>query len=148
MPPVGRAVTLKSAPDVMEFYEANPDGFTVAQPGDLPSGLEWVTGAELKEFASPEAKREAHSWNTRRTTRAHFGLWGRTPMGRFGVICSITRGVSFMHPNGDGYYPRLAKNGAMGQTVHGVFPDRSHARCLDGKPLKVITLLWSLHDAQ
>ena len=55
--PVGRPVKLNSAPDVMEFYSANPEGFTVAQPGDLPSGLEWVSGSELEEFASPDAKR-------------------------------------------------------------------------------------------
>ena len=88
--PVGRPVELKSAPDVMAFYAADPEGFTVAKPGDLPSDLEWMNGSELEEFASPDAKRGGTFMEYTQIIRARFGSWAPTPTGRFGVICSIT----------------------------------------------------------
>ena len=147
-PPVGRAVTLKSAPDVMEFYEANPDGFTVAQPGDLPSGLEWVTGAELKEFASPEAKRGGtfmeYTSDYPRTLR----FVGPDANGAFRSYMLDYNAVYLVmpHPNGDGYYPGLAKEWAYGPDGRTVFfrldPD---ARYSDGKPLKVTDFFFGLY---
>ena len=109
----------------MEFYEANPDGFTVAQPGDLPSGLEWVTGAELEEFAG-QAKRGGTFMEYTSDYPRTFVLWGRTPMGRFGLYARLQRGVSGDARMAMGIILAWQRNGPMGQTG---------ARCFSGSIL-------------
>ena len=146
--PVGRPVKLNSAPDVMEFYTANPEGFTVAQPGDLPSGLEWVSGSELEEFASPDAKRGGtfmeYTSDYPRTLR----FVGPDANGAFRSYMLDYNAVYLVmpHPNGDGYYPGLAKEWAVGPDGRTVFfrldPD---ARYSDGKPLKVTDFFFGLY---
>jgi len=146
--PVGRAVTLDSAPDVMDFYEASPDGFTVAKPGDLPADLKWVKGAELAEFSSSEAKRGGtfHEYTSDfpRTLR----FVGPDGNGAFRSYMLDYNALYLVmaHPNGDGYYPGLAKEwayGPDGRTVY--FRLHSDARYSDGEPLRVTDFFFSLY---
>ena len=52
------ALRLNSAPEVLDFYNSNPEHFTITNPSNLPENLKWgESGADLEEFASPNAKR-------------------------------------------------------------------------------------------
>ena len=48
---------LNSAPEVLDFYTPNFEHFTITNPSNLPENLKWESGADLEEFASPNAKR-------------------------------------------------------------------------------------------
>lgn len=146
--PVRAKVKLNSAPDVMEFYEANPDGFIVAKPEDLPTDLSWLKGDELEEFASPDARRGGtfHEYTSDfpRTLR----FVGPDANGAFRSHMLDYNAVYLVmpHPNGDGYYPGLAKEWAYGKDGRTVYfrldPD---ARYSDGEPLRVTDFFFGLY---
>ena len=146
--PVRTEVKLNSAPDVMDFYEANPDGFVVAKPEDLPTELSWLKGAELEEFASPDAQRGGtfHEYTSDfpRTLR----FVGPDANGAFRSHMLDYNAVYLVmpHPNGDGYYPGLAKEWAYGKDGRTVYfrldPD---ARYSDGEPLRVTDFFFGLY---
>jgi microcin C transport system substrate-binding protein len=125
-------------PKAKAFYEAHPDFFRFAKPGDLPKDLAWKDGSEQKEFADPRAVcggvlRQFMS-STPPTLRrvgpnANNGFRGELyDNNDFGLLAA--------HPNTDEAIPALAISWAMsadGLTAY--FRLDPNAKFTDGQPI-------------
>ncbi len=145
---IGRKVVLKSAPDVMAFYEGNKEGFRIATLADLPKDLKWENGSGLDEFSSPQAKRGGTFMEYMSDFPRTMRLLGPDANGAFRSYMLDYNVVYLVmaHPNGDGYYPGLAKSWAYGddgKTVY--FKLDPEARYSDGEPVKVTDYFFSLY---
>ena len=145
---IGRKVVLKSAPDVMAFYEGNKEGFRIATLADLPKDLKWENGSGLDEFSSPQAKRGGTFMEYMSDFPRTMRLLGPDANGAFRSYMLDYNAVYLVmaHPNGDGYYPGLAKSWAYGddgKTVY--FKLDPEARYSDGEPVKVTDYFFSLY---
>ena len=146
--PGGRKVVLDSAPDVLDFYKDNDKCFKVATNADIPKDLKWENGSELDEFASPKAKRGGTFMEYMSDFPRTMRLVGPDANGAFRSYMLDYNAVSLVmaHPNGDGYYPGLAKSwayGSDGKTVY--FKLDPEARYSDGKPVRVTDYFFSLY---
>lgn len=125
-------------PKAKAFYEAHPDFFRFAQPGDLPKDLVWKDGLEQKEFADPRAVRggvlRQFMASTPPTLRrvgpnANNGFRGELyDNNDFGLLAA--------HPNTDDTIPALAISWAMsadGLTAY--FRLDPNAKFTDGQPI-------------
>ncbi len=145
---IGRKVVLKSAPDVMAFYEGNKEGFRIATLADLPKDLKWENGSGLDEFSSPQAKRGGTFMEYMSDFPRTMRLLGPDANGAFRSYMLDYNAVYLVmaHPNGDGYYPGLAKSWAYGDDGKTVYfkldPEASYS---DGEPVKVTDYFFSLY---
>ena len=144
----GSRVVLDSAPDVMAFYEENKEGFRLATIADLPKNLKWEDGSGLDEFSSPEAERGGTFMEYMSDFPRTMRLLGPDANGAFRSYMLDYNAVYLVmpHPNGDGYYPGLAKSWAYGddgKTVY--FKLDPEARYSDGKPVRITDYFFSLY---
>jgi microcin C transport system substrate-binding protein len=131
--------------EAQAYYKAHPDFFVNATAADLPADLKWENGADVPEFADPQAKRGGtlHFWidDFPRTLR----LVGPDANGSFRSFIFDDVGMALLgnvtlqvQPNTGQYYPGLAKEwalGADGRTMY--FKLDPDARYSDGVPVRV-----------
>ena len=143
-----RKIVIDSAPDVMAFYEENTEGFKIATLADLPKDLKWENGSGLDEFSSPHAKRGGTFMEYMSDFPRTMRLVGPDANGAFRSYMLDYNAIGLVgaHPNGDGYYPGLAKSwayGAGGKTVY--FKLDPEARYSDGESVRAADYFFCLY---
>ena len=141
-------VHLNSSETVKEFYAGNPKCFVITAPVKLPTDLNWENGSELEEFASSKAKRGGTFMEYMADFPRTMRLVGPDANGAFRSYMLDYNAVSLVnpHPNGDGYFPGLAKAWAYSKDRKTVYfqldPD---ARYSDGEPVRATDYFFALY---
>lgn len=139
---------LNSAPEVLDFYNSNPEHFTITNPSNLPENLKWESGADLEEFASPNAKRGGTFMEYMPDFPRTLRLLGPDGNGSFRSYILDYNAVSLVdtHPENDGYYPGLAKEWAVDKSNNTVyFRLDPEAKYSDGNPVKATDYFFCLY---
>lgn len=147
-PAARSTVKLNNAPDVLAFYEANPENFTLATPADLPAELQWQDAAEQKEFSSPEARRGGTFMEYMSDFPRTLRLLGPDGNGSFRSYMLDYNMVKLLdtHPNNDAYYPGLAREWALSKDGRtGYFRLDPDAKFSDGEPIRATDYFFCLY---
>ena len=140
------ASLMDNSAEVQAFYEANPDFFSFKTPADLPDGLNWVSGAELPEMGSPQAKKGGTEYRALQDFPRTLRTVGPDSNGGFRTLLldDTTLQLAHLHRDYFEYVPGLAESWAIGEDGKTVYVKLDPAaRYSDGVPITADDYLFS-----
>ncbi len=129
---------IDNSAEVEAFYAANPEFFSFKTIEELPAGLNWVSGAELPEMGSPQARKGGTEYRALQDFPRTLRTLGPDSNGGFRAMLldDTTLQLAHRHQDHFDYIPGLAESWAVSEDKKTVYIKLDpQARYSDGVPI-------------